>query len=650
MTFNLLPDDKTVLHRFVATTACSTIAFSTIALGGALAQTTSLTDDQEDGSDEIVVVGTRLPTPINEVGRSVTVIGEEEIAIRQQRFLYDALEIAPGVQLIRSGSFGGLSSVSIRGLPSDQTLFVIDGIVANNPAFFGNTFDFANIDPADISKVEVLRGGQSTLYGSDAIAGVINVVTKDGREGFGVDAFLEGGSFGTFRGAASVQAGNETTSGRLTISGITSDGFSSADERDGNTEDDGYSSVTLSGKFRSKLTNSLEFEGTARYIDSVNEFDGFPPPNFVLADADNDGETRDLLLSGSLTHTAFDGQLENRARVTFSDSDILNFGNDFVTFDADGQRVSIEHQAIGRVTDYLTLVGGFEFEREKAETGSTGGQLSISTTSGFALAQIKPTPWAVFDAGVRVDNNSEFGSETTFSASGSISIPGTPFRVLGSYAEGFQAPTSGELQFNLAQAATFAFDPSLSLTPAPERSSGFDIGLAFESKDRRYRLQATYFDQTVDQLLTFLFVPGAPNFGVFTNLEEFQTRGVEIGFGAQLFDGVFLDGSYTYVDSTNVTLDVTARNQPEHRVNAQLRADVTDNLTISTGLRYNGEEPSGFTTLDPFTVVDLRADYQVRPSLAVFGRVENILDEDYQDNLGFGTAPASFYVGVRSSF
>ncbi|MEM9899020.1 MAG: TonB-dependent receptor plug domain-containing protein, partial [Pseudomonadota bacterium] len=366
MTFNLLPDDKAVLHRFVATTACSTIAFSTIALGGALAQTTSLTDDQEDGSDEIVVVGTRLPTPINEVGRSVTVIGEEEIAIRQQRFLYDALEIAPGVQLIRSGSFGGLSSVSIRGLPSDQTLFVIDGIVANNPAFFGNTFDFANIDPADISKVEVLRGGQSTLYGSDAIAGVINVVTKDGREGFGVDAFLEGGSFGTFRGAASVQAGNETTSGRLTISGITSDGFSSADERDGNTEDDGYSSITLSGKFRSKLTNSLEFEGTARYIDSVNEFDGFPPPNFVLADADNDGETRDLLLSGSLTHKAFDGRLENRARVTFSDSDILNFGNDFVTFDADGQRVSIEHQAIGRVTDYLSLVGGFEFEREKA--------------------------------------------------------------------------------------------------------------------------------------------------------------------------------------------------------------------------------------------------------------------------------------------
>lgn len=599
-------------------------------------------------ADVIVVDGVRVPTPIAEVGRSVTVIDAEAIEIRQQRFLYDALQAAPGVQVIRSGSFGGLSSVSIRGLPSDQTLLVQDGIVANNPAFFGNTFDFANFDAADIAQVEVLRGAQSTLYGSDAIAGVINVVTRDGRDGFGLDAFVEGGSFGTARGAATLTAGDETASGRLTVTGVRTGGFSAADEANGNTEDDGYRNITLSTKLRARPIDSFELEGVARYADSANEFDGFPPPAFSLADTDDEGDARDLSLAGSATHFAFDGRLENRVRITYYDSAIENRSGGFVTFDADGSRLSYDYQATVRPIDAVTFAGGFEFERERANTNSTLTTLSISTTSGFALAQARPTDWITLDAGLRVDNNSAFGSETTFSGSGSVRIPGSPFRIFGSYAEGFQAPSSGELNFNLAQTATFAFDPSLNLTPEAERSRGFDVGAEYRSGDGRFLLQAVYFNQQVDDLLTFLFVAGAPNFGVFANLDEFDTEGIEVSIAAQAASWLSVEGAYAYVDATNVSTSVIAGNQPDHRVNAQVRATPTDRLTLSAGISYNGRERSGATTLEPFTLVDFRAEYQANKTFAVFGRVENALDTDYQDNLGYGTAPAAWYIGVRA--
>ena len=136
-------------------------------------------DEDIQDNNTIIVTGTRFATPIEQVGRSVSIVTLEDIQQRQQRFLFDTLTNVPGVQAIRSGSFGGLTSVSIRGLPSDQTLLVQDGIVSNNPAFFGNSFDFANFDSNDIERVEILRGAQSTLFGSDAIGGVINIITKD---------------------------------------------------------------------------------------------------------------------------------------------------------------------------------------------------------------------------------------------------------------------------------------------------------------------------------------------------------------------------------------------------------------------------------------------------------------------------------------
>ena len=223
----------------------------------------------------VVVTGTHIPTPIKFEGRSISVITSDEMKLRQQRVVYDGLAAVPGVQVTRSGSYGALASVSMRGLDSDQTLVVQDGIVLNNPATFGNTFDFSKLDTRDIERIEVIRGAQSTLYGSDAIGGVINIVTKEGSQGIKGSGFLEGGSLRTLQGGATVRGGNRNISGRMTLGGISTGGFSSAEEANGNTEDDGLKSLNFSGKGKYRVGDKLTLSGVFRHQNSVNEFDSF---------------------------------------------------------------------------------------------------------------------------------------------------------------------------------------------------------------------------------------------------------------------------------------------------------------------------------------------------------------------------------------
>ncbi len=609
--------------------------------------------ESKTATDEIIVTGTRFETPLSQVGRAVDIITIKQIEQRQHRFVFDSLQTIPGVQTISAGSLGGLRTVSVRGLPSDQTLFVQDGIVSNNPAFFGNSFDFANFDTNDIERIEILRGAQSTLYGSDAIGGVINIITKDGPAdgNLGVNAFVEGGSFGTFRGGATVLAGNETVSGRVSISGVTTSGFSAADEADGNIEDDGFRNITISSKLRFQPNEHLQATGVIRFSDSHNEFDGFPPPNFTFADDNAIGETRELSLAGRVTHNAFNGRLQNRVSITYFDSEIINLVNDVVTFDPNGQRTSYEYQGTLSPTKNFSFIGGFEFERERSTSATTPeGGLDNSTTSGFALVQLKTLKALTLDAGIRIDNTSNFGSVTTFSASASYKIPHTGLTLKGSFAEGFQAPTAGELDFNLAQTASFTFDPDIDLFLTPETSSGFDVGLTYIFKNTRAELTVTYFDQQVDDLVTFLFVPGAPNFGAFINIEEFDTKGIEFGAKIHLNKQLYFEGAYTYIDALNITSNITAGNQPENRFHAEFVYQPINTLTLSAGITFNGQEPDGAQTLESFTLLNLRAAYQFNDSLEIFGRIENATDADYQDNLGFGTAPISIFGGIRANF
>lgn len=585
--------------------------------------------EETEDRDTIIVTGTRFETPLDQIGRSVSVINAEEIEIRQQRFLYDAINNLPGVQVIRSGSFGALSSVSLRGLPSSQTLVVQDGVVLNNPSSFGNSFNFANVDTAVIERVEVLRGAQSTLYGSDAIGGVVNIITKDGRDGFGGEAFVEGGSFGTFRGAASLLGGDDQISGRLTISGVTTRGFSSADEANGNTEDDGYENFTISSKSRFAPSDNLTFDLVAQYQDSENEFDGFASGP---VDGDEVGENEEVSIAGFATHTAFDSILENRLSITYLRNDRLNLTNGAPSFDALGTRISYEYQATINPADWVSVIAGAEYDKQESQIAvGFGGNQEIDTYSGFGLVQFQPVSFVTLNAGVRHDASSDFSNETTFSVSAAVEIPQTKTILRGSYAEGFRAPTAGELSFN----------PSL----FAEFSDGWDIGLEQPLFDGRMRLSATYFDQQIDDLIAFDLAAFT-----FVNIQMFSTKGVEVALDAIVTDWLTIAASYTYTDAINLSTNIAAGNQPDDRFSVEVTARPHGRLTLSASVAYNGEEFSGATILDDFILVNIRAAYSVSDQLELFARVENATDAEYQDNFGFGTAPASVFGGVRVRF
>ena len=583
-------------------------------------------DKDVEDKDEVIVTGTRFATPLDQVGRSVSVITAEDIELRQQRFVFDALAAAPGVQVIRSGSFGGLSSVSLRGLPSGQTLAVQDGVVLNDPTTFNNAFNFASFDTGDVGRIEVLRGAQSTLYGSDAIGGVINIVTSDGRDGFGGDAYVEGGSFGTFRGSASVRGGNEIASGRFTVSGVTTDGYSAADEAAGNTEDDGFRNVALSTKSRFAPTEALEFSIVARYQDTRAEFDDF------LVDGDDVSQSEALTVAGFATHTSFDGAVENRVGVTYLYNDRFDTDLDTVTFDGVGERISYEYQGTFKPARWVSVIAGAEYDVQDGQVDiGFGTSQEIRTASGFGLVQLQPAQFITLNAGVRHDASTSFSDETTFNVSAAVRMPLTGAILRGSYAEGFRAPTASELAFNPDLLSQF--------------SEGWDIGVEQPFWNGRASISVTYFDQEIDNLIAFDFPTDR-----IVNIALFASEGVEVALRAELAEWFSFSGAYTYVDALNVSTGTMAVGQPEHRFNAELAFRPTDRLTLSTGVTYNGRETSFGPVLDSFTLVNLRGEYALTDRFDLFARVENATDAEYQDNFGFGTAPVSAYGGVRARF
>lgn len=573
---------------------------------------------------EILVLGTRIPTPIDQVGHSVSIVTGEEIAERQQRFLADALRITPGLTVTTSGAPGSLSNISIRGLPTAQTLVIIDGVEANDPSSFGNNFDFGQFDTSDIERVEVLRGAQSTLYGSNAIGGVINVITHDGSSGVGGSAYLEGGSFGLVRGAGSLRGGNERLSGRLTVAGTESRGFSSAAVPGG--DNDGYRNITASTKAGFRPSNAVAFETTVRFSDSRSEFDGG-------ANVDSTGNVSNaqaLTVAGSASYAPLDGRLSNRFSVEYFRNGRLDASA--FPFEGVGRRVELDYLGSARLERRATLAYGLEYERQQSTiTQGFGGNDSISNVSGYGLLQLTPLRRVTLNAGIRYDANSDFENATTFSVSGVVRLPVLNASLKGSYAEGFRAPSVGELGFN----------PTLQ----PENSRSWDVGLSHSFLKEQLVIEATYFNADITNQIGFDL--SAFN---FFNINAYDTEGVELAVRARPIKTLEITASYTFTDAFNVSGNFAALNQPDHQLATEIAWRPTNKLSLGAGVRWNGRENNFFGPLDAFAVIDLRAAYALTRHLEVFARVENASDTDYQDNFGFNTAPASAFGGLRARY
>jgi vitamin B12 transporter len=600
--------------------------FCALSLSLTVPVTAQETDSEDLKQDTVIVEGSRLNQTKTEIGSSVSIITAEDIDQLGFDFALDAVAAAPGVTINSNGAFGGQATVRIRGAASEQTLVLIDGVPVNDPSSVGGGFNFARLDTESIERIEVLKGPQSTLWGTDAIGGVVSITTKSPDQGFGGSLFGEYGSFDTFRGGASIENGSEVGDFRLAITGTSSDGISKADENNGNDQDDSYEAVTVSAKGGLNLSGDARLSGNLLWTDAESEFDGFIfGAQGNVGDADNLSDTEELSGNVSLTGSLLDGALENLLLVGFSEIDRQNFAGGAPSFGASGDRMIYRYQGTVEVNEANTFA--FGAEREETEFGD-----DETTIDGvFGLYEFRPTDTLTLTGGVRVDDHNSFGTETTGRAAIAYN-PNPQITFRASWGQGFKAPTLIQLSgggFTLP-------NPDLQ----PETSEAIDAGIDWRSRDGQLEASVTVFSADIENLISFAST------GYF-NEASAQTDGLELTGRVVLNDWASVDVGYAYIDATNVDGDPLFR-IPEHSGDVRFVVDPDGPFSGAVLIRYNGEEPNtNGTMLDSWTRVDVTGSYDLKDNVELFGRIENLFDEEYQQILGYGTPDLSGSIGIR---
>ncbi|MCG8441009.1 MAG: TonB-dependent receptor [Caulobacterales bacterium] len=605
-------------------TTALTLAAALAAAAPAFAQ-----DQGPAAPDAVLITGTRLAQTPAETGTSVSVITASDIAALGFDFAIDALAAAPGVTISQNGAFGGQASLRIRGAGGEQTLVLIDGVPVNDASAPGGGFDFARLDTENIDRIEVLKGPQSTLWGTDAIGGVVAITTKRATEGLGGGAFLEAGSFATVRGGAALEAGGAAGDIRLAAAGVTSDGISKADAANGNTEEDGFDSLTLSARGGAELPAGARLDAAVLWTDAQTAFDGFSfDAEGSVADADEVSETEELSAHLALTAPLFADRLKTLLLVGYSDIDRENVTDGVSSFAAEGERALYRAQGEWTIDARNTLLVGAERDDSSAGDGDT------AIDSLFALYELKPHRTLTLTGGARRDDHERFGAETTGRVAAAFN-PTEALTLRASWGQGFKAPTIFQTTFFCCGAA----GPNADLQS--ESSSAFDIGVELRAPGGRGVVGATYFDQDTDNLITFSFLAGG-----YENIAEARSRGVEVFARYELTDWLSVSADYAWIDAEDGGGERLIR-VPVHSGDVTATLDPAGPISGAILVRHNGAEEDLAGQVDAWTRVDLTGRYALSERLELFARVENLFDADYQQILGYGTPGVSGSAGVR---
>jgi len=582
--------------------------------------------------ETIVVIASRYEQPLSQIGASVSVITEIDLAEGQFTFVLDALETLPGVSISQTGAFGGVASVNIRGALGDRTKVMIDGIEVNDASSPGGAFNFGNLDPFGISRIEVLRGPQSILYGSNAMGGVINIVTPSGGEGFEANAFIEAGSYDSVRGGATLRGGYEKVFFNLSAVGSRTDGISAADAKDGNTEKDGHRNVSTNGKLTILPTENSSLEFFIRYSDTETQTDGFGP-----VDADNSAIAEELSLAGRVSVDFFDGRFHNSLTVGYSSMDRASLSGDFV-FAGKGERFNVDYLGVFKINDTWTVSAGLEHDKSEAKSATDE---SFTINSFFSEIGFTGVEGLTLTAGVRYDDHDAYGGVTSARVTGSYAIPNTSTRLKGTWGEGFKAPTVYQLTYVCTFCGLTEPNPNLK----PEQAESWEIGIEQYLAHDKVRLGLTYFDQRIEDLIIFTFTAG------YDNVDSARSRGVEFSAEALVTDSLTVNANYTYTDAVDRMTGDQLLRTPKHLISASIRWQATEALLVGATVIYNGDAIDfGGTPLEDWVRVDLNVSYTFNESITLYGRIDNLFDEQYQRVTGYGTPGLSAFGGLRTAF
>jgi vitamin B12 transporter len=606
-----------------------------------------------DSVESVIVSATRLPTPESEVASSVTVITAEDIAARQERSLPDILKDVPGLNIVRTGGPGGQTVVFMRGTNSNHTKVLVDGIDVSDPSSSNASFDFSQFLTQDIERVEVLRGPQSGLYGSDAIGGVINIITKSGQGPAQFQASAEGGSFETFNQTAGVRGSvgqfhynanlDHFHSGATPVTPL--DLLAPGETRN----DDYYDNLTAGTKLGYDVLQDFDVGLVARYTDTHlrvtgDDFSTFP--SFPAAQQTR-SSTSEYYGRATAHLVSFAGFLDQTLGVAYTRKRTSTLEPDSPLEGlATGERTKVDWQGALKFTPAHTLVLGAEHARDEiSEPLSASNQID----SGYAELQSQLIGSLYSAINARYDRNDRFGGKVTYRVAPAYVIADTGTKLKVSVGSGFKAPTLSEL-FQSYPAFFFIANPNL----RPETSTGYDVGVEQTLVGETLRAGATYYYNRVRNLI--VAAPAADGINLtYANIGRAHTDGVESFVAYSPIKAITLRADYTYTQAIDDGSDQELLRRPKHKasLNAAWQATRAFSLnatvlTVTSWIDGNRDFSIPRLRAPGYTVVNLAASFDINRHFTVLGRIENLFDRHFQNPVGFLQPTLGAYLGIRA--
>ena len=632
-------------------------------LAALLAGSPALAADPEAAShttSPIVVTATRLATPAREIASSMSVITSEEIEHRQYPTLVEALTTVPGLSVVRQGGLGRQTTVFIRGAEGNHTLVLIDGVEMNDPGGTDGAFDFADLPTDQIERVEVLRGPQGTLYGSDSIGGVINIITKRGAGEPRLDIATEAGSFKTHKGTGRFSGGDDLLSYSLSVVRIESSGDTlTPDRARGATADDEadeYRNVMFSGRVGLTPVDNLDIDLIGRWFDVDKDNDNSPE------DPNSTSDNEEMFFRAETRLSLFDGLVEQRLGGGYTKYDRFNLNEPDAVSAAgsvsstDGIKLKFDWQGDLYLTDDYIFSLGIETEEEKMKADSlfTSGFTSSTsaearTNAAFVQAKLGYDDRLFGTLGARLDDHELAGSKVTYRATAAYLLPETGTKLSATLGTGFKAPALFEL---FASSSFFGFiifngNPNLE----PEESIGWDVGIEQSLFDERLSFGATYFQNDIESLIV-----SSDDFTTVVNLDESETYGVESFVAYRVTDSLTGRLDYTFLRADDAGENEELLRRPKHR--GSLRLDYTPfaDLWLTSEMVHTGRmadiDGGDFSRIDAsaFTITNVAASYALDETWRITGRIDNLFDQSFENPDRIKRPGIAGYLGLAVNY
>lgn len=609
------------MRKFLFTFICLTLA----SVLWAEEEKPSTDSETKPYSETVIISADRAAEPLKDAGSSVTVITREEIEQRHEPFLLDLLRTVPGVYISQSGSPGKATSIFIRGAGSSQSLVMFDGVPINDSL---NFVDLGTLTTTNIERIEIVKGPQSTLYGSDAMGGVINIITRSA--GNLITAKGEGGSDSTANGSVRTGYGSDVNNIALEYNRYTTDG---------ETTNDDYENSTFAANGHVQVTEWTNVGATYRKFDT----DLGIPLNAGVSSPNRRQKTDAYLLlipvkqkiqewwNVEADYSIFDEEIH------FMDPDDPFFG--FSDSDSRTTTFNLINQL--KIAKGHKILAGYEYEKVQITEITPFSELNdAEITNNAFYAQYQLSEWAplTLTAGIRVDSNSAFGDDANPRLAVAYRVTDR-VRIHGTVGTGFRAPRPAELLGPFG-------NPDLQ----SEEVTGWDFGIDYEILPSFLYASGTIFLNHFTNLIAFDL-----NTFRLANFEEVDTSGLELEARIQPIQNLSLIASYTYLDTENKITGEELLRRPRNSggINIEYRFKrlMTNFNWNIVGERFDVNDVTFSRTVDPgFNEADLVVSYDLIEALQVYGRITNIFDEQYQEVFGFPSPDRGFYAGVRLKY